>query len=180
MNSQKLIFLKGKTLYLRPLTEDDVHGNYSKWLNDEEVVKYNSHGRFPQTKKKLLEYVNLVKHSMNIIVLAIIDIKSEKHIGNISLQSINWIDRNAEIAFVLGEKNFWSKGIMFEAGSMMLDHAFKVLNLHRVYCGTSSQNLGMQKLALKLGMKKEGERIDAIFKNNRYHSILEYGIINSF
>ena len=82
-------------------------------MNDEEVVKYNSHGRFPQTKKKLLEYVNLVKHSMNIIVLAIIDIKSEKHIGNISLQSINWIDRNAEIAFVLGEKNFWSKGFHY-------------------------------------------------------------------
>jgi RimJ/RimL family protein N-acetyltransferase len=119
-------------------------------------------------------------NSKETLVLAIIEIKSEKHIGNISLQSINWIDRNAEIAFILGEKEFWSKGIMFEAGSLLIKHAFLSLNLHRVYCGTSSENIGMQKLAIKLGMKKEGERVDAIFNCGNYYSIFEYGIINNF
>ena len=160
------------------MLESDVEDHYIKCLNDQEVVKFNSHGRFPFTREKLLEYVRLVKHSNEMLVLAIIDIKSEKHIGNISLQSINWIDRNAEIAFILGEKDFWSKGIMYEAGKMLLTHAFAVLNLHRLYCGTSSENISMQKLAIKLGMNKEGERIDAIFKNGKYYSIYEYGIIN--
>lgn len=177
MNSQDLIFLKGNTVYLRPLLESDVNGNYLKWLNDQEVVKYNSHGRFPFTKEKLLEYVKLVKHSNEILVFAIIDIKTDIHVGNISLQSINWVDKNTEIAFILGEKSFWSKGIMFEAGTLLIKHAFYTLNLHRVYCGTSSENIGMQKLANKLGMKKEGERIDAIYKNGNYYSIYEYGII---
>ena len=67
---------------------------------------------------------------------------------------------------------------MYEAGKMLLTHAFAVLNLHRLYCGTSSENISMQKLAIKLGMNKEGERIDAIFKNGKYYSIYEYGIIN--
>jgi RimJ/RimL family protein N-acetyltransferase len=178
MNSKDLIFLEGDTIYLRSLLESDVEGNYIKWLNDQEVVQFNSHGRFPFTKEKLLEYVRLVTHSNEILVFAIIDIKTDRHIGNISLQSINWIDRNAEIAFILGEKDFWSKGIMYEAGTILLKHAFTVLNLHRVYCGTSSENIGMQKLAIKLGMKKEGDRIDAIFKNGNYYSIYEYGIIN--
>jgi ribosomal-protein-alanine N-acetyltransferase len=178
MNSKDLVFLKGEKIYLRPLLESDVEGNYAKWLNDQEVVSFNSHGRFPYTKEKLLEYVRLVKHSNEILVFAIIDITTDSHIGNISLQSINWIDRNAEIAFILGEKSFWSKGIMFEAGSLMLKHAFTALNLHRVYCGTSSENIGMQKLAEKLGMQKEGVRIDSIFKNGTYFSIYEYGIIN--
>lgn len=178
MNPKDLNFLKGNTIYLRSLLESDVEDNYIKWLNDHEVVQFNSHGRFPFTKEKLLEYVRLVKHSNEMLVLAIIDIKSEKHIGNISLQSINWIDRNAEIAFMLGEKDFWSKGIMYEAGTMVIKHAFAELNLHRVHCGTSSENISMQKLAIKLGMKKEGERIDAIFKNGNYYSIYEYGIIN--
>lgn len=178
MNLNDIKFLKGETIYLRSLLESDVEDHYIKWLNDQEVVKFNSHGRFPFTREKLLEYVRLVKHSNEMLVLAIIDIKSEKHIGNISLQSINWIDRNAEIAFILGEKDFWSKGIMYEAGKMLLTHAFAVLNLHRLYCGTSSENISMQKLAIKLGMNKEGERIDAIFKNGKYYSIYEYGIIN--
>ena len=94
------------------------------------------------------------------------------------MQSINWIDRNAEIAFLLGEISFWGKSIMLEAGTLLLDHAFNVLNLHRVYCGTSEVNIGMQKLAEKLGMTIEGRRKEAIFKNGVYSDIIEFGIIN--
>jgi len=178
MNSKDLTFLRGDTIYLRSLLASDVEGNYIKWLNDQEVVQFNSHGRFPITKEKLLEYVRLVTHSNEILVFAIIDIKTDKHIGNISLQSINWIDRNAEIAFILGEKDFWSKGIMYEAGTILLKHAFIVLNLHRVYCGTSSENIGMQKLAIKLNMKLEGVRKESVYKNGSYFDIIEYGILN--
>jgi len=178
MYTKDLLFLKGDTIYLRSLLESDVEGNYIKWLNDQEVVQFNSHGRFPFTKEKLLEYVRSVKHSNEILVFAIIDLKTDNHIGNISLQSINWIDRNAEIAFILGEKDFWSKGIMYEAGTILLTHAFTVLNLHRVYCGTSSENIGMQKLAIKLNMKLEGIRKESIYKNGSYFDIIEYGILN--
>ena len=43
------IFLKGTQIYLRPLTVSDAEGNYQKWLNDQEIVYYNFHGRFPMT-----------------------------------------------------------------------------------------------------------------------------------
>ena len=175
--SYENIFLKGNQFHLRTLTVSDAEGNYKKWLNDQEIVQFNSHGRFPMTTEKLIAYINSTSSSTNTIVLAIIDTNTNSHIGNISLQSINWIDRNAEIAFLLGEKSFWGKGIMNEAGSILLDHAFNVLNLHRVYCGTSEENIGMQKLAEKLGMVKEGKRKEAIFKNGNYYDIIEFGIV---
>jgi ribosomal-protein-alanine N-acetyltransferase len=171
-------FLKGTQIYLRALSILDAEGNYRNWLNDHEIVKFNSHGRFPMTFEKLVSYINSTTTSTNILVLAIIDINTNNHIGNISLQSINWIDRNAEIAFLLGEKSYWGKGIMHEAGSILLKHAFDVLNLHRVYCGTSEENKGMQKLAQKLGMVQEGKRIEAIFKDGKYYNIIEFGIVN--
>lgn len=171
------IFLKGSQIYLRALTISDVEGNYSYWLNDQEIVQFNSHGRFPMTVEKLMAYINSTSTSANTLALAIIDANTNNHIGNISLQSINWIDRNAEIAFLLGEKSYWGKGVMYEAGSILLNHAFNVLNLHRVYCGTSEENIGMQKLAQKLGMLQEGKRIDAIFKNGNYYNIIEFGIV---
>ena len=68
---------------------------------------------------------------------------------------------------------------MLEAGKLILNHAFKALNLHRVYCGTSINNFGMIKLARKLGMKKEGVRRDAIFNNNNYYDLIEFGIIEN-
>ncbi|MCC6274395.1 MAG: GNAT family N-acetyltransferase [Leptospiraceae bacterium] len=174
---KKDIFLNGKTIYLRALCVDDISGNYRYWLNDEEVVHFNSHGRFPQTQDKLKDYVQSVHRSDNNLVLAVIDSKSEKHIGNISLQKIQWVDRNAEIAFLLGEKDFHGKGVMFEAGSLLIRHGFNILNLHRIYCGTSSENIGMQKLAAKLGMIQEGVRKEALFKNGKYLDLIEYGIL---
>lgn len=178
MSLDRNLFLKGETICLRPLQMADLEGNYRYWLNDAEIVQYNSHGRFPMTEAKLAQYINAVQQADSMLVLAIIDIQTEKHIGNISLQSISWVDRSAEIAFLLGEKDFWGKGVMYEAGRMIIAHGFDTLNLHRIYCGTSSENTGMQKLALKLNMQQEGVRKEAIYKNGNYCDIIEYGILN--
>ena len=53
------------------------------------------------TKEKLLSYIDHSRSSKNDLILAIEDKITLKHIGNISLQNINWLDRNAEIAFLL-------------------------------------------------------------------------------
>jgi ribosomal-protein-alanine N-acetyltransferase len=170
-------FLEAENIYLRLLEPDDVHGDYSLWLNDPEITTFNSHGRFPITKEKLSSYIDHSRSSKNDLILAIVDKTTLKHIGNISLQNISWLDRNAEIAFLLGNKSFWGKGIMNEAGKLLINHGFKSLNLHRIYCGTSSENIGMQKLATKLKMNKEGLRKEAIFKQGQYYDIVEYAIL---
>ncbi len=179
MSDTKNIFIKGKNIFLRDLNLNDIKGNYKYWLNDPETNQYNSHGKFPYSISALKKYVERVTNQNDCIVLAIIELKSSLHIGNISLQSINWLDRNCEIAFLLGDKKYRSKGIMREAGMLLIDHAFNKLNIHRIYCGTSSENIGMQKLALKLGMKKEGTRKDAIFNNGKFHDVIEFGVIKS-
>jgi ribosomal-protein-alanine N-acetyltransferase len=171
-------FLHCSTIGLRNLLISDLEGDYPCWLNDQEIVKFNSHGRFPVSKNEIHNYIENSTKNQNQLILAVVYIKSNKHIGNISLQNINWIDRSAEIAFLLGDKSFQGKGIMYEAGKLLIEHAFKSLNLHRVYCGTSSQNIAMQKLALKLGMLPEGVRKQAIFNNGYYYDILQYGLLN--
>ena len=173
------VFLKGENILLRPLQIEDVDGNYQYWLNDEEVVKFNSHGRFPETPEKLRDYIREVHSSQDKLVLAVLDKKTGKHIGDVSLQRIQWIDRNAEIAFLLGELDFYNRGVMFEAGKLLIQHGFYRLNLHRIYCGTSSENIAMQKLALKLGMSQEGIRKEALFKDGKYLDLIEYGLLRT-
>ena len=123
-------------------------------------------------------YIKSIQNSNNAIVLALITKDKGEHIGNIALQSINWISRSGEIAFLLGDKNAWGKGYMEEAGKLLMQHAFTNLALHRIYCGTVKENIGMNKLALKLGMQHEGSSVDAFYKNGRYHDIEHYAIIN--
>jgi len=167
-------FLQTDRLILRGLLEEDIKGNYFNWFNDLEVCEYNSHHRFPVNEKELENYI-LNTYNRSNIVLAIIEKSTKKHIGNISIQNINFISRCAEFAIIIGEKNAWGKGYGKEAGKSIIEHAVNQLGIRRIYCGTHENNIGMQKLAISLGMKEEGRRKEAIFKNGEFKDILEYG-----
>lgn len=170
-------FVSGKTINLRPLEEGDVNGPYANWLNDPEVCRYNSHARFPISRADLLRYVKSSKVNRSLLVFAICTKRTSRHVGNISLQNINYIDRSAEIAIIIGDKAYWRKGIGSEAWGLALKYGFEVLNLHRIYCGLVASNAPMLKLAQKFGMKLEGRRRQAFFKNGQYDDILEFGIL---
>ncbi len=172
-------FLAGERIYLRPLDENDLRGNYVSWLNDEGVSKYNSHHTFPYSYSEGLEYIKQSSKSKDKIVLAIILKKKKLHIGNIALQNIDPVNRSAELAILLGEKDYWHKGYSKEAAFLILRHGFDELNLNRIYCGASSENLAMQKLAASLGMIEEGRRRKGLFKDGNYADIVEYGVLRS-
>jgi len=176
----KNIFLEGENIYLRNLELNDLSNNYLSWLNDQKASLQNSHALFPYTINQIKAYIESTFQNRNLIVLAIVVKEKNIHIGNISLQNINWINRNAEYAILLGNKNYWRKGIAFEASELIIRHGFNNLNLHRIYCGTTSENIGMNKLANKLNMKKEGIRCDAFYKNGKYIDIIEYGLLANF
>lgn len=171
------IFLEGDNLYLRNLNKEDINNNYIHWFDDSEVCKMNSHHRFPNSEESMIKYIESVNNSNNQLVLAIIDKNDKDHIGNVSLQNINYINRSAEFAIIIGEKKYWGKGIGKECGKLIIKHGFSELNLHRIYCGTLSKNNGMINLAETLGFKKEGIRHEAEFKNNIYFDIIEFGLL---
>jgi len=163
-----------KEVTIRPLKKGDLIGNYLTWMDDPIVTKYNSHGLFPQSEKELEEFKQSLD-SKNKIVWAILF--DGLHIGNVSIQSINTINRSGELAIVIGEHQYYQKGVGTIACKLAITHAFDKLNLHRVFTGTSSTNLGMRKVAEKLGMKEEGRFREAMFLNGEYVDIYEYGIL---
>lgn len=172
-------FLAGERIYLRKLSRNDVCGNYSRWFNDPEVCRYNAHHRFPYGEEDLLSYVESLQGDSGKLVLAVVQSEDDAHVGNISLQSIDFIEQSAEFAIVLGEKSCWGKGYSKEAARLIIDHGFSMLNLHRIYCGTSSENIPMQKLALAMGFSLEGRRREALYKSGQFWDILEYGLLRN-
>ena len=123
---------------------------YYKWFGDHEITKYNSHGIFPKSQKEIDNYFNICENDKNLLVFMIIEKETKKHIGNISLQNINLINRTAEFAIIIGE---------------------------RIYAGTPLQNIGMIKAFKKINMKFEGELKEAFFLNGKFESIVNYAIL---
>lgn len=162
-----------------PLSEKELEGEYIHWFNDLEVCAHNRHGVFPMSISQIKNFISSLATDKSQIVWAVYHLPDKKHIGNISLQSISLLDRTAEVAFLFGEKHYWGKGYAFSAASWIIEHGFNQLNLNRIYCGTASTNLAMQKLAEKLGMLKEGCRRQALYLNGDYADIIEFGLLRS-
>ena len=51
------------------------------------------------------------------------------------------------------------------------------MNLERIYLGTLDENKRMIKLAERLGFVREGIRRRSLFKNGKYHDIVEFGLL---
>jgi len=173
-------FLLGERIYLRALVDEDANENYPLWFNDEEVCAGNSHHVYPYSRDEARQYIRNVNADRSQLVLAIClqDI-GNKHIGNVALQNIHPVYRSAEFAIVIGDKECWNKGYGKEAAALMIDHGFGTLNLHRVTCGTFETNIGMMVIALWLGMKQEGVRRDAAFKDGKYLPVIEFGMVRN-
>jgi len=170
-------FIQGQRIYLRALEAQDAEGNYPVWLNDEEACAGNSHHVFPYVREKAQAYIEKANRASDSLILAMVLQESNQHIGNIALQEINWIYKTAELAVLLGEKEHWGKGYSLEAAKLLMTHGFNALNLNRIYCGTFETNVGMQKLAKSLGMKQEGVRRKAVYKNGNYLDLIEFGLL---
>lgn len=170
------IFLEDEKVALRFLEIDDLSGDYINWFDSEVVCNGNNHHRFPYTKDQMEKYI-LDSHNRNSLILAIVDKMRNKHVGNIALAPIDYINSNAVFSIIIGDKDSWGKAIGYSAGKLIVEHAFNQLNIHRISLGTYDHNIGMQKLAEKLNFEKEGIRREAAFKNGRYVDVIEYGLI---
>ena len=170
-----MIYQLSKEYFVRPLVQDDVDGPYPGWFEDQEVCRYNSHGKFFKTKEYFQEYVAALDKEEQ-VVWAICHVK-DGHIGNISLQQISSINRTAEFAVILGDKRHWGRGVGLLASHALVRHGFEKLNLERIYCGTAATNEGMKKLAVAIGMSHEGTRRRHLFLEGSWVDVLEYGIL---
>lgn len=178
MNSRpEHAFLEGEKVFLRPLRAEDADGDYPGWLNDAEASQGNSHHVFPYSRQEALDYIGSASGRRDQIVLAIVDKACQRHVGNVSLQCINFIHRSAELAILIGDKGAWGKGIGFEACELLVEHGFKALGLRRIEFGTPETNIGMRRIGEKLGMKKEGVKRGAFFKDGRYCDVVLYGLL---
>jgi RimJ/RimL family protein N-acetyltransferase len=163
--------------YVRGLRERDLEGPYMSWFEDQEVCRYNSHGKFLKTSEHFKDFFRQLNQE-NRLVWAICH-QSDGHIGNVSLQEISFINRSAEFAILLGDKRHWGKGVGTAAGRALICHGFTKLNLERIHCATAATNESMRKLAKCLGMAQEGCRRRALYLDGEWVDAIEYGLLKS-
>ena len=159
----KRAFLMGDQIYLRPLEMSDIEDEYLQWLNDVELSEFIPSMRFPATQQNVEKYVSEALQDENIVFLAIVEKETGKHVGNIKLGPIRWIDRRAEYGRFIGDPDARSKGVGSEAVRLILRYAFEVLNLYKVTAKCVAPN----KAAIRSN-EKNGLAVESVLKEHQY------------
>lgn len=170
-----MIYALDEQYFVRALRQSDLEGPYPGWFEDQAVTQFSSHGKFARTNQYFQAYLNQIDRDDQ-LVWAICH-ESDGHIGNICLQAINFINRNADFGVLMGNKKHWGKGVAFKAMKTILSHGFYKLNLERIYCGTAANNEAMRAIAQKIGMIEEGRWRSHLYIEGQWVDMIQYGIL---
>ena len=170
-------FLEGDGINLRELRETDLEGNWYKWFNDSVVTRYQNKKIFPNAIESQKKYYSYLQSSDSDVVMAIVDVETNKHLGNVGLHKIDWVHRSAELGIVIGEKEFYGKKYGKQAWKLITEYGFNILNLHRIYALIMEENIASIKCAEAAGFVCEGKIRDYFYKNGVYEKVLYYNII---
>jgi len=125
-------FLRGPRVVLCPLRKED-SPQFARWMNDAETANFLMFHR-PLSLEEEEEWVNKALH-MPITEGAILGIwlhSPFRLVGSIGLHSLHSRDRHATLGISIGEANLRGKRLGREAMSLLIDYAFRTLNLRRV------------------------------------------------
>lgn len=148
--------IKGAQIYLRLLTRDDVEPGYIQWMNDPEIMRFLESRFKAWSVEELGDYIDQCVENKNDHFFGIFDSETDKHIGNIKLGPVNAHHKFASIGLMIGDKDFWGKGMATEAINLITEFAFKDLKLNKVTAGAYANNIGSIKAFEKCGFRREG------------------------
>lgn len=168
-------FLENERLGLKKLDSREHQQAYCDWLNTSEVTRFLVSGRFPSSMEDIESFVRSA-NSGNRITFAIYVKDTEKHIGNVKLDNIDWISRKADFGIMIGDTQQWGKGYGSDVTRLIVDYGFSILNLERIYLGVLKDNVRAIRTYEKIGFIKEGCKHRDQYVEGKYMDTLIMGI----
>ena len=148
------LVLKADKIYLRPITLNDVNATYLSWLHDNEVMQGIATSGY--TLDNLKAYVEERLLNPKVAFFAICSCDTNEHIGNIKIDFHDSKANVSELGLLIGNKNYWGKGVGYEACKLAIMFGFNTMDLRKLYLAVYENNLNAKKLYEKIGFKLEG------------------------
>lgn len=158
----------GKNVYLRHPTLADVEGAWHEWLSDEDLTRWLGLRHWPNSVERQRAFYDSLQRGEDRLVLSIVDIATDKHIGVCNLSSINWVHRYCDIAIVMGDPGFRKGPHVLEAVSLMLKTAFMRLNMRIVKSSFAASNEASKAIHDIFRFREVGRLPELLWDRERY------------
>ena len=163
--------ITGERVSLREFRQEDISGIRS-WVTDIETTKTLGGAYMrPQTWEQSERYLmNLLNGDVGGVNLVIADKESLRYLGQCSLMMVDNTARHAELAIVMCPV-CQNQGLGQEGIALMLDFAFRQMNLNRVYLKVYADNARAVRCYEKCGFMLEGILKDEIYREGAYRDV---------
>lgn len=162
------MFFKGENVFYRPLSQDDLAALY-RWACDPKITKYSSSWFvIPKPLECHKAWLASLNERDTSIDVAICCNETQKIIGYAGITSINHINRCGEFYILIGEQEYWGRGIATEATKIITEYGFKSLGLHRVELTSFVDNPAAIAAYTKAGYKHEGIKRQSSFRDGKF------------
>lgn len=158
----------GEKVRLRPIEQDDLP-RFVEWFGDPDVRRHlGIYLPFSKAQEeRWFEDLQDRLERQETVALAI-ETAEGIHIGSISLDDIDWRNRNAELGIAIGDKAHWDQGYGADAIRTLLGLAFDEMNLHRVFLRVHEANARGIRCYEKVGFQQEGILRENVFMEGGY------------
>jgi len=152
---------------------------FKRWYSDPDIACLTRYQEGPMHPAEIERFFAARVVGPDSMALAVHLRDSGRLIGSCALSQLDGDNGSALYHITLGEKDTWGQGYGTEASELMLEHAFRVLALHRVALSVFEFNERAVKSYLKVGFVIEGRARDAIWRDGRYWDEISMSILES-
>lgn len=167
-----MLLSKGE-ITIRDFLIEDIE-NKVKWINDPEnnqFLHYNIPLDVESTKKWFYSKNNNNRIDCTIEYNGV-------PVGVIGLLQIDNYNKKAEYYITIGDNNYKRKGIAYISSKILINYAFDVLKLKKVYLNVDEKNEIACRLYEKIGFRCEGIFIKDMLFKGEWINRKRYAILN--
>lgn len=172
------IVLKCNNLLLRRPTQDDVEELVE--LKNNKAASRLLGGNTPiYTQESISRWIDFHNNNLEEVLLVIYDEIRSKLIGHVGLYKIDRVAMKTEFGILLADDDSRGKGYGTICTKTMVDYAFDVLGMHKVYAQVLSDNKASKAMFRKCGFQIDGVFRDDVLKNGHYYDVLMMSILDN-
>ncbi|MEM6845777.1 MAG: GNAT family N-acetyltransferase [Bacteroidota bacterium] len=172
-----LPILRSNSLTLRPFVREDLP-SVLVLVQDKDVAATTLNIPYPCTEEAINDWFRLQQQQLEegkVLRWAVCLTKTNELIGTIKLATHPEYE-SAELGYWIG-KPYWGNGYASEAARLIVDYAFRTLELNRIEAHAMTENVVSSKVLRKLGLQEEGYHPQLVKKWGEFKDVKTYGLL---
>lgn len=164
-------------MFLAPLRSTDLSKLFA-WINDHDLVVLSAPFR-RIAEREHREWFDDVTVRSDVVIRGVRLLETDELIGSCQLKSIDRRTGTAELQIRIGSASHRDVGLGTEAVRLLVDLAFRELELHRVCLHVFADNSRAIRSYEKSGFVREGVLREAALIDGRRKDVIVMGILRS-